>query len=213
MRLLLGLTVAGYGGVVDAGAEAGGVGDGQIAFGVDADRLSQEEVAAFGGPAGRVVRELDVGAAAHAGYHVQVGQQAEAVGPGVRGEPAVPQQGQFGDGPGAQHADGEDHVGLQHVQGASRERVKQFGRGPGHLTARHRDLPAQRAHAVQVAAGQWLLEPEHAEFGEFGGDPADLSLIERGREVAGHPPPLVEVGHDGDVLADGRPGGTHSFEA
>src|SRR5271166_7001866 len=92
MEVLLGLTVAGYGGVVDAGAQARSVGDGQVTFGVDPDRRGEEEVAAFGGPAGRVVGELDVRAAAHAGHHVQVGQQAEAVGPGVRGEPAVPEQ-------------------------------------------------------------------------------------------------------------------------
>jgi len=83
----------------------------------------------------------------------------------VRGEPAVAQQGQFGDGPGPQHADREHHVGLQHIERAGLQRGQQFGRGTGHLAARHPDLPAQRAHAVQVAAGQRFLEPEHAEVG------------------------------------------------
>ena len=64
--------------------------DAVLAVGIDTDRLGEEEVAALLGPAGRVIGELYVGAAAQAGHHVQVGQQAEAVGPGVRGEPAVP---------------------------------------------------------------------------------------------------------------------------
>jgi hypothetical protein len=65
----------------------------------------------------------------------------------------VPQQGQLGDGPGAQHADRQHHVGLQHVQRAGLERAEQFGRGPGHLPARHPDQATQRAHTVQVTPG------------------------------------------------------------
>ncbi len=65
----------------------------------------------------------------------------------------------------ARHAGREDHVGLQHVERVGVQRGQQFGRGAGHLAARHPDLRAQRAHAGQVAAGQRLLEPEDAEVG------------------------------------------------
>src|ERR1019366_8288213 len=41
------------------------------------------------GPARRVIRELDLRAAADARRDIQVRHQAQAVGPGVRGEPAV----------------------------------------------------------------------------------------------------------------------------
>jgi hypothetical protein len=38
-------------------------------------------------------------------------------------------------------------------------------------------------------------------------------LVERGRQVARHPPPLVQVGDDDELLAHGGPGGPHGLEA
>ena len=68
-------------------------------IGVGADGLGQEGVAALGGPAGRVVRELEERPAADTGRHVQVGEQADAVGPGVRREPAVAGERELADRP------------------------------------------------------------------------------------------------------------------
>src|SRR5262245_24804801 len=148
-------------GFVNSHAEPGLPGHGDVPGGVDEQRLGQEEIAPALGPAGRVVGELEVGAAAGAGRHVQVGQQAEPVGPGVRGEPAVPQLGELGDGPRPEQADGQDGIGLHDVERARGNGVQQLGRGAGHLTARDADpgLLPEQAHAGQVTGGPQFFQP------------------------------------------------------
>jgi len=69
----------------------------------------------------------------------------------------------------------------------------QLGDGPGAQHADRQDQAAQRARAVQVAARKRLLQPEDAEVGEFGRDPAHLGEVERGRGIASHPPSSVST--------------------
>src|SRR5215510_588981 len=76
--------------LIDLDAQAGAGRYPQAPGGVGQHRFGPEEVAALRRPAGRVIVELDVRAASDTGHHVQVGHQAKAVGPGVRGEPALP---------------------------------------------------------------------------------------------------------------------------
>src|SRR5690606_37997898 len=83
--------------LVEHDAEARLVGHRDGAVGLDPDGLGEHEVAPLAGPPRRVVGELDVRPAAHAGDDVQVGQQADAVGPGVGREPAVGGQRQLTD--------------------------------------------------------------------------------------------------------------------
>ena len=62
---------------------------------------------------------------------------------------------------------------------------------------------------VQVAGGQRLLQPEHAELGQLAGQPPDRGQVEGGRDVPGHPPPLVQVDHDVQAVPDRLAGGPH----
>ena len=94
----------------------GAAGTRSIPSGPGRDRLGEHEVAALGGPAGRVVRELDERSATDARRDVQVGEQADPVRPGMRGEPAVPREGELGDRPAAEHPGGEHDVGLVDVE-------------------------------------------------------------------------------------------------
>src|SRR5260370_3231803 len=76
-------------GLVDLCAEAGLVGHGQAAGGVDVQRPGQEEIAPLLGPPGRVIGELEVRTAPDARGDVQVRHQPEPLGPRVRGEPWI----------------------------------------------------------------------------------------------------------------------------
>src|SRR5438309_3409621 len=67
----------------------------QAAVASNMKRFGQHEVASLGRPAWRVVGELQKRPASHAGGHVQVCQHTDAVGPGVRREPAVASQRQL----------------------------------------------------------------------------------------------------------------------
>src|ERR1019366_4401204 len=68
------------------------------------------------GPARRGIRELDLRAAAAPRRDIQVRHQAQAVGPGVRGEPAVAELRYLGNGPGAEHPDRQHDIGLVDIQ-------------------------------------------------------------------------------------------------
>ena len=130
------------------------------------DRLGEERVAPLGRPARRVVRELEERAAADPGRDVQVGQQADAVGPGVRGEPAVAGEGQLGERPRPEHPAGQDDVGLVDVERVGVQRGQPVARRSGSSRRRRsacraptRAAPARPRRSV---AGQRLLDPQHA---------------------------------------------------
>ena len=130
---------------------------------------AEHEVASFRGPAGRVVREFDERPATDPGRHMEVGQQPDAIGPGVRREPAVPRERELGDGPRPEHAGGQDDVGLVDVEGVGLDRGDELGERPGHLAAGDPDARRgrpQRRQSLQVGAGQRLLDPQDAERGE-----------------------------------------------
>ncbi len=161
-------------------------------------------------------RELEVRAAADAGRDMQVGEHADAVGPAVRRELTVLQVCELGECAGAVHADREeprpsgrrrgrpppDSAAVQWASGASRRR-----------RCARPVLGAQPLEAVQVRVRQRLLHPEHVEFGEPGDGLAGLGQVGGVRRVTGHPPGLVEVDHDLEVVAQfsrERPGPTRS---
>src|SRR6266571_2615823 len=70
--------------LVQLDAEAGLVGDVQIAVAVDIEGLCEHEVAVFGNPVRRIVRELDEWAVRDGSGELKVRGQAEAVRPRVR---------------------------------------------------------------------------------------------------------------------------------
>ncbi len=115
--------------------EAGPLRDTQQAIGVGPDRLGEEGVTAFGRPARRVVRELDERAAADTRGDMQVRQQSEPVGPGVRGEPPIARQRDLRDRPRPEHPAGEHDVGLVDVERIGIERREGVLEGPSHLAA------------------------------------------------------------------------------
>ena len=55
---------------------------------------------------------------------------------------------------------------------------------------------AEHPHAVEVVAGEGLLDPQDAVLGELVDHPSRRLRVQPGRDVTGHPPPLVEIDHD-----------------
>ena len=105
------------------------------------------------------------------------------------------------------------HPEREHARRAGRRRARRArGRRSssskvrGHLAAGdlHAGLLAQRPHAGEVGARQRLLDPQHRRARRAArrraAPPAASSA---GSDVAGHPPPLVEVDEDRPVVADG----------
>ena len=136
---------------------------------------------------------------------MQVGQQAQPVRPGVRREPAVPREGDLGDGPRPEHAGGEDHVRLVDVERVRVEGGELLGEGARHLAARDADPEAgsaQPRQPAQVGAGQRLLHPQHVQLGQPGRDPPRRGRVQRRARVARHPPALVQVDHDRHGVTD-----------
>lgn len=178
-------------------------------LGVRPHGRQEEGISSLGRPAGRVVGELHERTAADAGDDVQVGQQPDAVGPGVRGEPSVPSEGDLGDGPGPEHPAGQHDVGLVHVEGIGIEGSQRLAERPGHLATGDPHPGGRRAQAsktAQVRAGQRFLEPQDPVIGQAGGNAASGDRIDRRTGVTGHPPALIEIDHDRHRVADGRTG-------
>ena len=153
----------------------------QDAVRAGSDRLGQHEVAPLGGPAGRVVGVFEVRPTADPGRDLEVGQQPDAVGPGVWREPAVAGEGELRDRPGVRQP-GQHHVRLVDVERVGLERGEQLGQRPGHLAAGDPDAGrrgAQPGQAPQVRSGQRLLDPQDAFVGETRGDLASGHRIER----------------------------------
>src|SRR5690242_14584677 len=119
--------------VVQDDAEPGLVADDKLAIGADLDRLGQHEVPPGRGPAWRVEWVLEERSAANAGGQVQVRQQADAVGPGVRAEHPALGQHVLREGPCPRDANGEHRVGLVYVQGIGLDERGQLGVAAGHL--------------------------------------------------------------------------------
>ena len=195
-------------GLVEDDPEPGRRRDAQDAVGAGPDRLGEHEVAPLRGPPGRVVRELDERSASDPGRDLQVGQQPDAVRPGVRRVPAAAREGELGDRPAVQHPGGQHDVGLVDVERVGLDGGQQLGERAGHLAPGDADPGPgrpERRQAGQVGAGQRLLEPQDVVLGELDGDLARGDRIERGRRVAGHPPALVEVDHDRHRIGDRVP--------
>src|SRR3954466_2855955 len=115
--------------------QSGAVGDCDEPVRTYADGLRKHEVAAFGRPAGWVVRKLEVGAAADTGGEVEVGEKADAVRPRVRRE-EVPACGHaLGELTLAQEAHREHGVGLVDVESIGRLERLELPRGSRHLAA------------------------------------------------------------------------------
>ena len=96
------------------------------------------------------------------------------------------------------------------------ERVEQLRRGAGHLTAGHPDpgLLPEHPHARQVSpAGSGSSSHSTPRSCSSPASAADRGDVERGRDVAGHPPPLVQVDHDLDLVTGGLPGGPDRGQA
>ena len=64
------------------------------------------------------------------------------------------------------------------------------------------DPRAQPAHPLEVGAGERLLDPQHAELVELRDHARRIGRPQPRLDVAGHPPPLVEVDHDLERLPD-----------
>ena len=102
---------------------------------------------------GRVVREFQERSAAHPGRDGEVGQQPDPVRPGVRREPAVPREREFGERPRPRHPGRQDDVGLVDIEGVGVQRGELFGERPGHLAAGDRGSPARRRAMPPARAG------------------------------------------------------------
>ncbi len=61
---------------------------------------------------------------------------------------------------------------------------------------------AERSHPPQIVPGQWFFDPQHRVLAQPLHDVAGAGGIQAALAVAGHPPPLVEVRHDRQALAD-----------
>ena len=142
---------------------------------------------------------LDERPTADPGRDVQVREQADAVGPGVGGEPAVAGEGQLADRAGPQHPAGQDHVRLVDVERIGIERRQRLGKRASHLAAGDPDARrrgAQRREPSQIRAGKRLFQPQHVVRRELSRDVPGGDRVQGGRRVAGHPPALVEIDHE-----------------
>ena len=151
----------------------------QQPVGIRHHRLGEHEVTPRRRPAGRIVGELQKRAAADAGAHMQVGEQADPVGPGVRGEPAVAPQRELARASARRRSRGP----ARRPAGTRRARRPQSASRSSSNVARH--LAAGDPHARcsraapacrRILAGERLLHPQHA----LG--------AQRARPRAAHPP-------------------------
>src|SRR5579862_9315421 len=83
--------------LVELDAEAGPVGDREATVAVDPDLFREHLAEGRGRPARRLVRKLEPGAVRDGGDEVQVREQPDSVGPGVRREEQAGGLGQRGD--------------------------------------------------------------------------------------------------------------------
>jgi hypothetical protein len=181
-----------------------------------ADRLGEHEVAPLQGSSRRVVWELDERPAPDRRDHVQVREEPDPVRPRVRGVPAAAREHELADRPAAEHAAGEDHVGLVDVERVRLDRGERLREGPRHLATGDPDARRrrpERGETAQVRPGQGLLDPQDVVLGESGGDGPGAHRVEGARRVARHPPALVEVDHDRHRGADGVAGRRYGSEA
>src|SRR5919108_495752 len=206
--------VAAQRGPVELDPEAGSVGDGKAAVGVEADALGEHEVATRRGPAGRVVRQLEVRASAHARREVQVGEEAYPVRPRVRGEPLPAGEDALGQLAPAHEAEGEHGIGLIDVEGVRLHEGLELRRRPRHLAARQAEagLGSQRRVALDVVPGERLLQPEDVELSQSLRKLQDGVEVEGGGEIAGHAPALVEVDDDLERRPDRFPHGGYGCD-
>ena len=155
--------------------------------------------------------DIEIRSAAHAGAHVQVGEQTDAVRPRVRGEPAVAPQRQLGERARGRDPERQHHVGLVDVERIGLEREPQVLERARHLTAAdsHAGGGAQRTHALAIVAVQRLLDPQHAVLAQALHHAPRVRRAEAALDVAGHPPPLVEVDDHVEPVTDGGAHGGH----
>ena len=149
---------------------------------------------------------LDERPAADPRRDVEVGQQPDPVGPGVRAVPAVAGERQLADRPPAEHPGRKDDVGLVDVERVRVERGdaarRRFGSSRRRRCARRATTPEGRpgprrsvpasgssSHSTSYAASRTAIC-------------AGRDRVQRRRGVAGHPPALVEVDHDRHRIAD-----------
>src|ERR1044072_1457195 len=142
--------------------QSGAIGYGHESFRIDAHGLGEHEVAPLRCPAGRVVRIFEVRPAADSGGELEVGEEADAVRPGVWREEMPARGHALGELPFAEEPDGEHGVGLVDVQGIRRLEGFELRSRSRHLPAADPDaeVAPERRVALDVLPGQRLFEPE-----------------------------------------------------
>ena len=181
------------------------------ALAVDTQRLAHREIPPVEVPFGWIVGEFQEGCIRDPGRQMGIGQNPDAVGPGVGREDQVMVLRHGADPPQPRDAADQRGVRLQHVECPFDDEVAELVELARHLAPGDADvdLVAQAPHAFAIAAMQRLLHPVDPEGLEFARHLH--GILERpGRiGVPGHAPALVAIDHQLELVAHARP---HGFE-
>ena len=146
---------------------------------------------------------------------MQVGEQPEAIAPGVRGELPVPQVCRLCNLPRTIHPHREGDIRLVDVERVCLDEPHHLWHGPHHLASGNLNscLFPYSSGTDHIRLRQGFLEPEHTEIPQFVRNAVHSRQRERWRDVTRHPPHLVEIHHEIEVISHSIPRRTHRSDS